>query len=248
MFSAGFKEKTAQDVPLPEKKSSEIKEMLLVIYPVSAKQIDGNNYLFLLNLAREYMMKKLTDKCEEYLTNCLSSPRQSSIGTCLYLLHIAQDYELERLQVACIEQTQNISLREMKNDSMYDKINFSNYQKIAEGRINQLELKTQYEERELVAVQRKVKRLQDKNKKVESEASDVLKELTTIASVLVQVIRDLRKDKYKGYFSTCTKSLEGKLRFISEAGGSLSHLRSPLNNLRSNLEAITQSANQVTNF
>ena len=41
--------------------------MLLVIYPTSAKQIDGNNYLSLLILAQEYMMKNLTVKCEDYL-------------------------------------------------------------------------------------------------------------------------------------------------------------------------------------
>lgn len=65
MFTADFKEKTAQTLPLPEKKASEIREMLLVIYPTSAKQIDESNYHFLLNLADEYMMKSLVEKCEE---------------------------------------------------------------------------------------------------------------------------------------------------------------------------------------
>ena len=46
MFTAQFKEKTAKEVRLPGKKSSEIKEMLLVIYPTSAKPIDKENYAF----------------------------------------------------------------------------------------------------------------------------------------------------------------------------------------------------------
>ena len=66
MFTSHFKEKTAQEVPLPEKKSAEIKEMLLVIYPTSAKPIDQSNYVFLLNLSEEYMMAKLTEKCEKF--------------------------------------------------------------------------------------------------------------------------------------------------------------------------------------
>ena len=46
MFTSQFREKTAEEVPLPGKKSAEIKEMLLVIYPTSAKPIDESNYTF----------------------------------------------------------------------------------------------------------------------------------------------------------------------------------------------------------
>ena len=55
-MTSQFKEKTAEEVPLPGKKSAEIKEMLLVIYPTSVKPIDRNNYDFLLDLAKEYMI------------------------------------------------------------------------------------------------------------------------------------------------------------------------------------------------
>ena len=41
--------------------------MLLVIYPTSAKPIDKKNYAFLLDLAKEYMMAKITEKCETLL-------------------------------------------------------------------------------------------------------------------------------------------------------------------------------------
>ena len=71
MFTAQFKEKTAEEVPLPGKKSAEIKEMLPVIYPTSAKPIDESNYAFLLDLAKEYMM---SEKCENYLISRLITP------------------------------------------------------------------------------------------------------------------------------------------------------------------------------
>lgn len=63
IFAAG----TANLFPLPGKKSAEINEMLLVIYPTSGKPTDQTNYAFLLDLATEYKMMKLTEKCENYL-------------------------------------------------------------------------------------------------------------------------------------------------------------------------------------
>ena len=70
MFTSEFKEKTARDVPLPGKKSSEIKEMLLVIYPTSEKPINQENYLFLLELAKEYMMANLTRNISHISGEC----------------------------------------------------------------------------------------------------------------------------------------------------------------------------------
>ena len=71
MFTSGFKEKYSGEVPLPGKKSSEIKQMLLVIYPTSAKPISQENYGFLLDLAKEYMMRNLKSKCETFLMKVL---------------------------------------------------------------------------------------------------------------------------------------------------------------------------------
>lgn len=238
MFTADFKERTARVLPLPGKKASEISEMLLVIYPTSAKQIDGNNYHFLLNLAEEYMMKTLIEKCEEYLMNCLKRPRQSSL-LCLDLLDIAQDYGLERLQMACIDKARNISFWKLKNDSMYVKINLSNFQEIVEGMIQQLESKIQRRVRDLNEMEDELEKLKTyKLPKVVSHASCALREFEKIASILVQVVRDTSKDRYQGYIST--ESLDEKLRFISDADGSFSHLRIPLRNLRGELTAMIQ--------
>ena len=147
MFTSQFKEKTAEEVPLPGKKSAEIKEMLLVIYPTSAKPIDESNNAFLLDLAKEYMMAKITEKCESYLIGRLSSPQSyhSACGTCgqlreywkpgncLELLVIAQNYGLDRLETVCIERTKRIKFSELKNDNNFDKISAANYRKIVEG-------------------------------------------------------------------------------------------------------------------
>ena len=137
MFTSQFKEKTAKEIPLPGKKSAEIKEMLLVIYPTSAKSIYESNYAFLLDLAKEYMMAKLTEKCETYLMDRLfSTLRGLSLGRrkdCLELLEIAQNYGLNRLQTASIEEAKKMEFKDLKNHNMYEKISSSNYRKIVEG-------------------------------------------------------------------------------------------------------------------
>ena len=124
MFTSQFKEKTAEEVPLPGKKSAEIKEMLLVIYPTSAKPIDRDNYDFLLDLAKEYMMAKLTEKCEIFLMYDTKRPygflKNAPLVTfldCLDLLDITQNYGLERLQMACIKQAIDVSLKTLKNQT-----------------------------------------------------------------------------------------------------------------------------------
>ena len=138
MFTSQFKEKTAKEIPLPGKKSAEIKEMLLVIYPTSAKPICESNYAFLLDLAKEYMMAKLTEKCETYLMDRLFPTLGGlSLGRrkdyCLELLEIAQNYGLNRLQTASIEEAKKMEFKDLKNHNMYEKISSSNYRKIVEG-------------------------------------------------------------------------------------------------------------------
>ena len=145
MFTSQFKEKTAKEIPLPGKKSAEIKEMLLVIYPTSAKPICESNYAFLLDLAKEYMMAKLTEKCDTYLMDrLLSTYRGFSIirkDYCLELLEIAQNHGLTRLQTACIEKAKEMKFKDLKNHKMYEKISSSNFRKIVEGMIEIYERK-----------------------------------------------------------------------------------------------------------
>ena len=154
MFTSHFKEKTAQEVPLPEKKSAEIKEMLLMIYPTSSKPIDQSNYVFLLNLAEEYMMAKLTERCEKFLMygsekQTLGSPTTAPLCGflhCLDLLDIAQNYSLKGLQIACIEKAKQLRLHQLKKHQMYknEKITFANYRAILEGMIGVFEDRAKY--------------------------------------------------------------------------------------------------------
>ena len=140
MFTSEFKEKTARDVPLPGKISSQIKEMLLVIYPTSAKPINQENYGFLLDLAKEYMMANLTRKCEMFLMNVLEKfphgPTRNALG-CLDILGTAHHYGLGVLESACIEKAKGLSLNSLRRDGW--KIPIATREVILQGRIQMLE-------------------------------------------------------------------------------------------------------------
>ena len=119
MFAGDYKEKNAKLLPLPGKNCNEIKEMLLAIYPTSWKPVDERNYNFLLSLAQEYQMMKLTEKCEDYLMVALAKKQGSDVMKTLVL---AQDYALERLLDECIDRTQMLSINDVKRHPLYDQI------------------------------------------------------------------------------------------------------------------------------
>ena len=60
MFTSMFKDKNMYEIPLPGKKASEIKELLLIIYSAVSetgwKKVTNENCYFLGELAEEYQM------------------------------------------------------------------------------------------------------------------------------------------------------------------------------------------------
>lgn len=235
MFTADFREKTANVIPLPGKKANEIEEMLLVIYPTSSKQIDESNCWFLLNLAREYMMTNLTEKCECYLMNSLENsqlpefrfsshqretyyPRQR----CLDLLESAQYYELESLQEACVAKAQSISFRELKSHEIYKKISPSNYRKITEGKIEQLENDAESSESDY--------------RGFKSGAADAFRRLEAVVNRLVFLV--LQRRRKEALYYNDLNSIDDKIDFL--AGEMDIDLSQDLSALRSRLDQIKQ--------
>lgn len=150
MFSADFKEKDADEITLPDKKAAEIREMLLVIYPVSCKQVDDINLHFLLPLAQEYQINMLTKKCEDYLLRRMESKErndrtqtlwseESKIDFTLETLIVAQTYSLERLSTECINKTQNLSNEKLRSHEWYKQINPLSQLRMIEFQVVRLE-------------------------------------------------------------------------------------------------------------
>jgi len=117
MFSSEFREK------------SEIKEMLLVIYPTS-KPISENNCYFLLSLAREYQMEQLTERCEKYLLQREKTPHQA-----IDFLVLANEFNMEVLCKQCVEIVKHISITELRRQEKYDLIAPENGKQLVERRV-----------------------------------------------------------------------------------------------------------------
>ena len=135
MFSSEFREKTASEIPLPGKNATEIKEMLLVIYPTS-KPISENNCYFLLSLAREYQMEQLTERCEKYLLQREKTPHQA-----IDFLVLANEFNMEDLCKQCVEIAKHISITELRRQEKYALIAPENGKQLAERRVELLENK-----------------------------------------------------------------------------------------------------------
>lgn len=100
--------------------------------------------------------KKVPDRrlCEAYLMDWLDSSHQH--GLCLNVLEIAQNYTLKKLEMACVHKAQNISFSELRKHEAYGKINLSDYRKIMEARLENME-------KELGAKEDAVRRLKIKS-------------------------------------------------------------------------------------
>ena len=137
MFTSECQEKGNNEIPLPGKSSTEVKELLLFIYPsTSEKQITKENCYFLVKLAHEYQMDAIVQKCEDMLVEKLKTkPKDGALAELIF----AQTYELEKLRQASAEHAHYFKLEELKSNEMYDQIQPENLREIVEGIIIRLQ-------------------------------------------------------------------------------------------------------------
>ena len=145
MFTSEFKEKNSCEIPLPGKKASEIKELLLIIYlNISGKAwntVTKQNCYFLVKLADEYQMEEIFKRCEDVLVKLVSSRPDN---TFLDDLTFAQTYKLENLLGTIVNRARQLWLHDFKSHDMYDKMAPHIYKQIVEGIIERLEKSSRY--------------------------------------------------------------------------------------------------------
>ena len=139
MFASDFKEKDSDQIPLPGKKASEVHELLQIMYPsMEGKVITRNNCYFLLDLAREYQIGPITQKCEEFLVSAVKTRMGQDV---IAVLIVGQNYELQTLVKSCVYEARHLSLKELKQHTKRNEIEPDNYVQITEGIIERLEKK-----------------------------------------------------------------------------------------------------------
>ncbi|XP_073230951.1 BTB and MATH domain-containing protein 36-like [Porites lutea] len=135
MFTSEFKEKNKDEIPLPGKKASEIKQLLYMLYPsLEEKQVTKTNCYFLLELAHEYRIQSIVEKCQSFMVVMVKEKMEDDV---LAMLIYGQKYQLKTLISACIDGARRLSLKELKRHK--GKIEPDNYLSIAEGIIQRLE-------------------------------------------------------------------------------------------------------------
>ena len=139
MFTSDFKEKNNDEIPLPGKKASEIKELLQIMYPsLEEKVVTKANCYFLLDLGREYQITSITQKCEDFLVSTVKTRKEEDV---LAGLIVGQNYELKTLVKTCVYEARRLSLNQLKQHTKRAEIEPDNYLQIAEGIIARLEEK-----------------------------------------------------------------------------------------------------------
>ena len=139
MFTSEFKEKNNDEIPLPGKKESEIKNLLLMLYPsLEEKQVTKRNCYYLFELAHEYQIDSIARKCEALMVTMVKQRIEDDV---LAMLIYGQKYLLKTLISTCIYEARRLKLMELKHHKRRDEIEPDNYLKIAEGIIERLETK-----------------------------------------------------------------------------------------------------------
>ena len=135
MFTSEFKEKNNDEIPLPEKKASEIKQLLYMLYPsLEEKQVTKANCYFLLELAHEYRIESIVEKCQSFMGFMVKEKMEDDV---VAMLIYGQKYQLKILISACIDEARRLSMKELKKHK--EEIEPDNYLPIAEGIIQRLE-------------------------------------------------------------------------------------------------------------
>ena len=198
MFTSEFQEKGKNEVPLPGKKASEIKEMLQLIYPsVTERAITEENCYFLVKLAHEYQMEAIVTRCEDFMVDKVKVKPKNSVADLVF----AQTYELEKLKLASVNQAQCLSLEELKKNEMCDQIQPDNLKDIMEGIIKRLQRELNEAKRLSQGRQKTIDSLKGA---IQSLKTNCLSEVGMIAKDLV--IHASKKQNYSYIGCTDTNS------------------------------------------
>ena len=137
MFMSDFKEMINDEIPLPGKKASEIKHLLHMMYPsLEEKPVTKDNCYFLFELAHEYQIESITQKCEAFMVSMVKARQENDD---IAMLIYGQKYQLKSLITTCIYEARLLTLKQLKEHKMRVKIDLDNYKQITEGIIQRLE-------------------------------------------------------------------------------------------------------------
>ena len=132
MFTSKFQGNGKKEIPIYEG-VTKIIELLQMIYPSVGEKLTEENCHRLLELAHQYEMKVIVQRCENFIIRMMNL--NSSKKEFLRELVFAQKYNLQKLKHESIKQAQRLTLEDLKTDLAYNKIHVENLKEIMEGMI-----------------------------------------------------------------------------------------------------------------
>lgn len=111
MFYGNFKEADENCVKLPDKKLTDVVELLQCLLPYPSKsEIDENNVNLMLTFADEYDIYDLKNRCENFLLTIIEKFNSSASNETdiLNMLHLASNYQLKKLLKICIKRAASL--------------------------------------------------------------------------------------------------------------------------------------------
>lgn len=145
-----LKRKNSRVLTLENQKCEEIRELLLFIYPTVQKPVTEGNCYFLLELAEQFQMPKVTEKCEEYLLKTMAESSSEIVD----LLVLAAKYQMATLREECLQKVKQLEWRDLERHNLYEQIDLKDYREIAEQKIHSVQ-------QELNAANKKISLLEE---------------------------------------------------------------------------------------
>ncbi|XP_062574008.1 uncharacterized protein LOC134235859 [Saccostrea cucullata] len=102
MFSSSFKESTAKEITLHNKKAKDVIEFLRCFYPNMEYAITGHNVLQVLPLAHEYQSPLVAD-CENFMISKCNPDTDITVETLLDYILAAEKFDLQKFLDTAVE-------------------------------------------------------------------------------------------------------------------------------------------------
>lgn len=151
MFKSKFKESTAKEIVLHDKKAVDVVEFLRSFYPNMKHPITGANVLRVLPLAHEYQSSLVTD-CENFMIAMCKPDKGLTVSILLDYILAGEKYSLARFLETAVEFCSKVDSDLLKGEtfhrSIYFTTNGSGFDKRGDKQISlkfsKIEMKTQY--------------------------------------------------------------------------------------------------------
>lgn len=151
MLNSNFKESTAKEIVLEDKKATDVVEFLKCFYPNMNHPITEKNVLQVLPLAHEYQ-SPLVEDCENFMINMCRPETGLTVNTLLDYILAGDKYDLTRFLNAAVEFCAHLDFHLLNvkiiSENTYSRVNWKQFQETVHDKdilrkFSKIEMKTQ---------------------------------------------------------------------------------------------------------